>query len=400
MSEILNCTSCGAVNQLPEGKSSMFCAYCGCKVEKGKNIQNSLQKEYFENPFKVKPEISKRKTERTRDQEMYFDSNDNIRFREGDEYEITTDDGGELSLIDRGINSIQEIIVWFSDNELKEVVTLDLSNNKIKDLKGIERFKNLQSLNLSHNFIEDTKYLSNINYENNIRRINLSNNKIQIINGLQLLTNGERGEIDCIEFNFSNNENLQEISNSVIENLNAKSYNRFPVSFKFENCNKINLESLKNLNFNRFSSVQIFVSNNDYLSTSLKEIGFQFINNRWNFLREKKSLEKTDLKCKKCGKKINNERIYNQQNGYCAKCKNFCFIATATMGSYDHPVVIELRNFRDNWILQKSWGEKFVNWYYKYGSYVARFIKGSSLLKKLSYYTIVKPLVIISRKLK
>jgi hypothetical protein len=400
MTEILNCTSCGAANQLPKGITTMYCAYCGSKVEKEKIIQNSLPKEYIENPLKVKPEISKRKTERTRDQEMYFDSNDNIRFKEGDEYEITTDDGGELSLIDRGINSLQEIICWFSDNELKEVVTLDLSNNKIKDLKGIERFKNLQFLNLSHNLIEDTKYLSNINFQNNIRRINLSNNKIEIINGLQLLTNGERGEIDCTEFNFSNNENLQEISNSVIENLNAKNYNRFPLSFKFENCNKINFESLKKLNFNRFSSVQIFVSNNDYLSTSLKEIGFQFINNRWNFLREKTVLEKTDLKCKKCGKKINNERIYNQQNGYCAKCKNFCFIATATMGSYDHPEVMILRNFRDKWILKRSWGNSFVKWYYKYGYIAAKKIEKNYFLKKLCYLTIVKPLVLISKLFK
>jgi hypothetical protein len=49
-----------------------------------------------------------------------------------------------------------------------------------------------------------------------------------------------------------------------------------------------------------------------------------------------------------------------------------CFIATATMGSYDHPEVMELRNFRENWILEKKWGAGFVDWYYHYGSIAAK----------------------------
>lgn len=35
MSDILNCPSCGGANQLPENKSSMFCAYCGTGIEGG-----------------------------------------------------------------------------------------------------------------------------------------------------------------------------------------------------------------------------------------------------------------------------------------------------------------------------------------------------------------------------
>jgi len=77
--------------------------------------------------------------------------------------------------------------------------------------------------------------------------------------------------------------------------------------------------------------------------------------------------------------------------------KGNCFIATATMGSYDHPMVVELRGFRDNWILKKSWGDKFVNWYYKYGAVVAKLIDKSILVKQICYLLIVKPLVIFSR---
>jgi len=81
----------------------------------------------------------------------------------------------------------------------------------------------------------------------------------------------------------------------------------------------------------------------------------------------------------------------NSENG------SWCFIATATMGSYDHPEVMELRRFRDNWLLKKTWGRTFTKYYYRYGSYLAKFIENSKLLKKLSYVFIIKPLLFIVR---
>ena len=87
-----------------------------------------------------------------------------------------------------------------------------------------------------------------------------------------------------------------------------------------------------------------------------------------------------------------NDKINNYRNK-----KGKCFIATATMGSYEHPVVLDLRDFRDNWLLSKDWGKSFVNWYYKNGPLPASLISKSRLLKKISYYTIVKPLHLISK---
>lgn len=78
----------------------------------------------------------------------------------------------------------------------------------------------------------------------------------------------------------------------------------------------------------------------------------------------------------------------------------WCFIATATMGSYNHPSVLELRSFRDEWILEKFWGETFVKLYYKIGPYFAALIKESRTLKKVSYVTIVKPLTTLSSYLR
>lgn len=77
-----------------------------------------------------------------------------------------------------------------------------------------------------------------------------------------------------------------------------------------------------------------------------------------------------------------------------------CFIATAAMGDYDHPVVMDLRMFRDNWLLKREWGVKFTNWYYTHGPKAANVIDKSTLLKKITFLTIVKPLQVITKKLR
>lgn len=43
-----------------------------------------------------------------------------------------------------------------------------------------------------------------------------------------------------------------------------------------------------------------------------------------------------------------------------------CYIATMAYGSYEHPQVIVLRNFRDNYLSNRNWGQKFIKFYYKY----------------------------------
>lgn len=80
--------------------------------------------------------------------------------------------------------------------------------------------------------------------------------------------------------------------------------------------------------------------------------------------------------------------------------KTGCFIATATMGSYNHPVVMDLRMFRDNWLLKRKWGVAFTDWYYVYGAKAARVIEKSVVLKRLAYIIIVKPLQLIIKHMK
>ncbi|HAQ71564.1 MAG TPA: hypothetical protein DCR48_11375 [Flavobacteriales bacterium] len=77
-----------------------------------------------------------------------------------------------------------------------------------------------------------------------------------------------------------------------------------------------------------------------------------------------------------------------------------CFIATAAMGDYNHPVVMDLRLFRDNWLLKRDWGVKFTNWYYTHGPKAANIIEKSTLLRKLTFFAIVKPLQILTKRFK
>lgn len=74
-----------------------------------------------------------------------------------------------------------------------------------------------------------------------------------------------------------------------------------------------------------------------------------------------------------------------------------CFIATATMGDYNDPIVKDLRLFRDIWLLKRSWGRVFVEFYYKYSPGIADLIQNSNLLKKITLYTVIRPLHIFTR---
>ena len=71
----------------------------------------------------------------------------------------------------------------------------------------------------------------------------------------------------------------------------------------------------------------------------------------------------------------------------------FCFVATAGFGSYFHPSVALLRDFRDSVLANFDLGKKFIAAYYKYGSYPAEIIRDSSILRAFSR-VLLMPLVI------
>jgi len=68
-----------------------------------------------------------------------------------------------------------------------------------------------------------------------------------------------------------------------------------------------------------------------------------------------------------------------------------CFVATATMGNANHPIVVLLREFRDSWLLERKHGRMFIKFYYKHGPYLAMIINKYQYLQRISYQMIIRP---------
>jgi len=73
----------------------------------------------------------------------------------------------------------------------------------------------------------------------------------------------------------------------------------------------------------------------------------------------------------------------------------FCFVATAGFGSYFHPNVEILRNFRDSVLSKFHSGREFIRFYYKNGERPARFIEKRPFLRTVSR-AILMPFVIFA----
>ncbi len=57
-----------------------------------------------------------------------------------------------------------------------------------------------------------------------------------------------------------------------------------------------------------------------------------------------------------------------------SESRKFCFVATACFGNVDHPVVSDLRVFRDEKLVQYYWGRSFISWYYENGEGLASIV--------------------------
>lgn len=59
-----------------------------------------------------------------------------------------------------------------------------------------------------------------------------------------------------------------------------------------------------------------------------------------------------------------------------------CYIATMAYGDYDHPQVMILREFRDNYLSKRRWGKKFIRIYYKYSPRLVERLKDKPMINK------------------
>jgi len=103
--------------------------------------------------------------------------------------------------------------------------------------------------------------------------------------------------------------------------------------------------------------------------------------------------------CKACGQKsasfAHSCGCFISAN--CVKYSSFdemfgpCFVATATMNDENHPVVVSLRWFRDNYLVRYYAGRMFIQLYWRVGPCLAETIVQYPVLKILSYYLLIKP---------
>lgn len=100
-------------------------------------------------------------------------------------------------------------------------------------------------------------------------------------------------------------------------------------------------------------------------------------------------------------KKVLNKNLPEKYSSFktsCTRVKGGCFIATATMGDINHPIVIELRDFRDNWLAKREWGRFFIQNYYKFSPRIAQVINFYPVLRLISLYLIIMPLHYLTSK--
>lgn len=65
------------------------------------------------------------------------------------------------------------------------------------------------------------------------------------------------------------------------------------------------------------------------------------------------------------------------------KAKDGCYIATMAYGDYDHPQVMELRKFRDDFLRKSLLGRSFIDLYYKYSPSLVERLKNKKYINSL-----------------
>lgn len=392
MGNILNCHSCGGSNQLPEGKNSMFCAFCGNPIEVNV-VATDSKADKKESNIKSKPEL---KYEKDKTYEKKIVS---------------------ITLTNRSIHDISEITNWFTDDELKEITHLNLSKNNILDLKKLNSFPNLESVILDNNEIKELDlclpFLSKLSLKGN--KISQINDKffnfINNYTNLKIYLENNPLEQVIVPSNFAYAPTYKTIiqQNNIGGGLFSQKYFRsiFKEYDSFIMQEARGWDTSHYVKMGRFN-VEAFVDFCEDPNITIYSDNKEVLNNQ---IFERVKIEEVP-EYKIIGPKVNKhefilflkEEYYQIKSFYeqplKKQIKTGCFIATTAMGSYDHPEVIELRHFRDEWILEKSWGNSFVEWYYNYGAIAAKFIEKSFVLKKLCYLLIVKPLVYLSRIVK
>ena len=166
-------------------------------------------------------------------------------------------------------------------------------------------------------------------------------------------------------------------------------------------------EIIENINYWKSKRYDFSGNKQEAIAQGEEVINSPIIDTNWN--KELYSLPKFENGIKLLNDKVS---ILSENEAIKASLKNLkkatakkqkkeggCFIATATMGSYDHPTVLHLREFRDDYLLDRTWGITFTEIYYRCSPYIAKIIQKNKLLKLISHYILIKPLTVITKYL-
>lgn len=74
-----------------------------------------------------------------------------------------------------------------------------------------------------------------------------------------------------------------------------------------------------------------------------------------------------------------------------------CFVATAAYGDPQHPDVVYLRAFRDQWLRHRGWGRAFISLYWTIGPVLAKPVSRNTVAQRFSRATIAGIVRLISR---
>jgi len=241
------------------------------------------------------------------------------------------------------------------------------------------------------------------------RAMDTSNRNEFVLNGFNQIANncliicaknkkyyGNDLKESIIIFNYFYNENIDESNKKLVKEYCSKAFNKYK-----NDLNKL-VDSSSD-----YDPPYIAIENLYHLACITEELEIQefyyahaqrhiSLNDKKTYINTLKTnfnKVKGDLENK--GIDTNSIKLNCKESSFSS---DGCFVATAAFGDYNHPIVLDLRKFRDESLSGTKLGDIFIKNYYKYSPYLAKFISNSLVLKLLTVYLVLKPIHIMIKK--
>lgn len=177
-----------------------------------------------------------------------------------------------------------------------------------------------------------------------------------------------------------------------LKSLNLESIDSIKNYFSKLNSDELSYRVIEMLDYNKIYFEEIYYNDSEHFSNLKKTITDEYERRFMYFFNELASDSNSSnlaifltMHSSGCDKKdilknstltIFNDcelRISNYLNSL--KKKEGCYIATMAYGDYDHPQVLELRKFRDDFLSKTKLGRSFIKLYYQYSPSLVEILK-------------------------